>query len=216
MPMAAYSADVDVFAEAAYDEDDMVVYVYANITPNILSYGVKLLYDDSELTVSSAEKNENVWYFGDGTSAGNYDYMEPETGTVGEVIIIGGKLDTAGPTDGVTGQRILLGKVFFDRTSSTMPFSPALSLDYGRSGDYKNFVTTNGAILDGTGVFFDAIVVAEKGDANADGSINSIDAQYVSQIFFGSSDWTILADCNGDGNINSIDAQCISQKFFNP
>jgi hypothetical protein len=100
MPSSVLGADVDVYAEGAYTETDLVIYLYADITPDILSYGVKLTYDTSELTLTGAEKNEAAWFFGDGTPTGNYDYMPPETATLGEVIIIGGKLDTAAPTGG--------------------------------------------------------------------------------------------------------------------
>jgi hypothetical protein len=58
------------------------------------------------------------------------------------------------------------------------------------------------------------VIQAESGDANNDGSINAIDAQAVTQIFFGNASETVFADCNLDGLINAIDAQCITQKFF--
>ena len=76
MPGSVLGADVDVYAEGAYSETDFVLYIYADITPDILSYGVKVSFDTSELTLTSAEKNEDVWFLGDGST--NYAYMEPE------------------------------------------------------------------------------------------------------------------------------------------
>ncbi|TNF95943.1 MAG: hypothetical protein EP297_11230 [Gammaproteobacteria bacterium] len=147
IPGGSLAADVDVYAEGTYTESDLVLHIYADINgPNILSYGVKVVYSPSELTVISAEKNEDVWYTGDGTT--NYPYMDPETSVYGEVIIIGGKLDTSSPTDGVGGQRVLLGKIVFSRTDSNMPFSPSLSIELGKNAGYKNFVTTAGTVLD--------------------------------------------------------------------
>lgn len=122
-------ADVNVFAEGAYTASELVVYIYADTTVNtasvLRSAGVKLTYDDSLLTVVAAEKNEDVW------SLGNESYMEPDTETAGEAVIILGKLDTEAPTEGVSGNRVLLGKVSFTHTGLT---SFTLGLNYGKRG----------------------------------------------------------------------------------
>lgn len=54
MPSAVLAADVDVYAKGAYTEADLVLYIYADITPDILSYGVKVIFDTSEVTLTSA------------------------------------------------------------------------------------------------------------------------------------------------------------------
>lgn len=214
MPVNSLAADVDVYVEGAYTESDLAVFIYADINgPNILSAGVKLTYDTSELAVAVAgtEKNESVWFLG------SESYMDPDTSTPGEVIIICGKLDTADPTAGVSGERVLLGKVLFDRTESSMPFSPTLSIDYGKGGDYKNFVTTNGTVVDspdGTGVLFGSITIAERGDANADGSINISDVTEIRKMVFNQIPKTCYADCNNDGNVNISDVTSIRDKVF--
>jgi hypothetical protein len=186
-----------------------VLYIYANIPNPILSCGVKVTYDPADLGNPVAEKNEDVWFMGDGTD--NHPYMDPEVNGDNVVVILG-KLDTADPQAGVSGDRVYLGKIVFDRLSANVP---AVTLEFGRDGEFKNFVRTDSTVLDDEvdGVSFSA-KVAEKGDANADGSVNAVDAQFVSQIFFGSLPWSVFADCNGDGNVNAVDAQCISAKFF--
>jgi hypothetical protein len=209
MPGSVLGADVDVYAEGAYTDTDLVLYIYADITPHILSYGVKVIFETSELTLTSAEKNEDVWFFGDGST--NHPYMEPETATPGEVIIIGGKLDTAAPTAGVTGERVLLGKVIFTRTGSAMPFSPTLSLDFARGGDYENFVQTDGEALDDTGVSF-AFEVHERGDANGNGSISTAD-YIIIRNSIGSTDAPPWVDCNGSGDISTADYICVRNKI---
>lgn len=213
IPVNSLAADVDVYVEGAYTESDLAVYIYADINSptELRSAGVKLTYEPSELTVTSAEKNESVWFLG------SESYMDPDTSTAGEVVIILGKLDTGDATAGVSGDRVLLGKVRFSRTGSSMPFSPTLGIALGKVNPYANFVDTaepTANVLDNTGVNFGTIKIAERGDANADGSINALDAGTVRNIFFGGGSYVCYADCNGDGNINALDAGCVRDKFF--
>ena len=210
---AAWAADVDVYVEGAYTENDLAVYIYADINgSSILSSGVKLTYETSDLTLTSAEKNESVWFLGSET------YMDPDTSTPGEVVIICGKLDEAVPLGGVSGDRVLLGKVRFDRTESSMPFSPQLSIGYANgtgdpSDDFKNFVETGGGVLDGTGVAFGPVTIRERGDANKDNVITSLDMFKVKDIVSTSGDYTCFADCNDDDVITSLDMFCIKNKL---
>lgn len=202
-----WAADVDVYVEGAYTENDLAVYIYADINgSSILSSGVKLTYETSELTLTSAEKNESVWFLGSET------YMDPDTSTPGEVVIICGKLDEAAPLAGVSGDRVLLAKVRFARTESAMPFAPILHITYGKSGDYDNFVATNGTVLDGTDVAFGPITVAERGDANADGHITSAD-MFTIRSLLGGTTYVCFADCNDDGHITSADMFCVRNKL---
>ncbi len=211
IPVHSFAADVDVYIEGAYTDTDLAVYIYADINgPNILSAGVKLTYETSELTLTSAKKNESVW------SLGNESYMDPETSTPGEVIIICGKLDTSEngihALDGVSGDRVLLGKVIFSRTGNSTPFSPTLTIDYGKrgpGGKYKNFVATDGTELDDTGVAFGSITVAKRGDANADGIVNFQDMLFIRDYTQNGGNDTPFADCNNDGIINFQDMLCV-------
>jgi len=197
----SFAADVDVYAEGAYTETDLAVYIYADINNlNILSAGVKLTYNSSELTVTSAEKNESVWFLG------NESYMDPDISTV----IICGKLDTSDEgvhvLDGVSGNRVLLGKVLFNRTENSMPFTPTLSIYYGKrgpEGKYKNFVATYGTVLDNeaSGVAFVSITVRKRGDAKGNGDITMADAMFVKHMFQSGLPYVCYADANDDEKI---------------
>ncbi len=205
------AAEVDVTAEGAYTRTGLVVEVYARMTPAMVSYGVKLTYDVAQLAVTGAEKNESVWFLGNDSSAGNNPYMNPDTSVPGEVVIIGGKLDTADPTAGVNGQRVLLGKVFFDRTESSMPFAPALTIALARTSPYANFVTTTGGNLDGSGVSF-AVKVVERGDCNGDGAITPADIMALKSRI-GSTNAPCYVDCNNDGAVTPADINCVKSKI---
>ena len=204
-------ADVNVFAEGAYTATDLVVYIYADTTvgtaTELRSAGVKLTYNTSELSNCTAEKNEDTWFLGD------KPYMNPDTTTTaGQVVIILGKLDTDAPEEGVSGDRVLLGKVSFTHSELTV-FT--LNLDYGKRGpanEFKNFVATDQTVLDDSAVSFGTITVRQRGDANADGTVNVNDLRTLRQII-GDPDAPCYSDCNGDGTVNVNDLRCLRQNI---
>jgi dockerin type I repeat protein len=205
-------ADVDVYGEGAYTESDLVVYIYADINSptELRSAGVKLTYETAALTVDTAEKNESDWFLG------SESYMDPDTSTAGEVVIILGKLDTGDATAGVSGDRVLLGKVRFNRTGSSIPFSPTLDLALGKVDPYANFVDTaepTANVLDDTGVNFGTITIAKRGDANADGNITMADAMFVKHMFQSGLPYVCYADANSDDGISMADAMLIKHIF---
>lgn len=210
------AAAVTVYAEGAYTDSDLVVYIYADIdTDAICSAGVKLTYDNTVLTVAAAEKNDDVWYMGDGTT--NETYMDPED--VGDgVIVICGKLDTADPTAGVMDSRVLLGKVTFNIVGApiTTPVADpeahfGISVELGRGGDFANFVTVAGTEIDDA-VVFDGAIVRERGDATADGAIDTRDLRALRQMI-GTNDYPCYADCTGDGALDTRDIRCLRSKI---
>lgn len=205
-------ADVDVYGEGAYTESDLVVYIYADINSptELRSAGVKLTYETAALTVDTAEKNESDWFLG------SESYMDPDMSTAGEVVIILGKLDTGDATAGVSGDRVLLGKVRFNRTGSSIPFSPTLDLALGKVDPYANFVDTaepTANVLDDTGVNFGTIIIAKRGDANADGNITMADAMFVKHMFQSGLPYVCYADANSDDGISMADAMLIKHIF---
>lgn len=210
IPCSAIGANVSVYAEGAYTNNDLEIYIYADITNGpILSFGVRVEYP-STLTYVEATKNESVWYFGDGSS--EFSYMDPEPDGSG-VVIIGGKLDTSNPTEGVEGSRVLLGTVKFSHSGVT-DFS-TVSVTYGRgtgaeSDTFKNFVDVDGGIVDG-GVTF-GTEIHERGDVNADGKINIADFLAL-KTSFGSDAFSCWADCNEDEQITVGDFLCLKTKF---
>ena len=205
-------ADVDVYGEGAYTESDLVVYIYADINSptELRSAGVKLTYETAALTVDTAEKNDSDWFLG------SESYMDPDMSTAGEVVIILGKLDTGDATAGVSGDRVLLGKVRFNRTGSSMPFSPTLGLALGKVDPYANFVDTaepTANVLDDTGVNFGLITVKERGDANGDGTITGADRGAVKYFMVNGGVAYPWMDCNDDGTITGADRGCIKYKM---
>ena len=192
LPMMAFAA-VGLKAECAHDDflAKAVCVIYADSgTDALISGGVSLEYDTTELTFQSAQKNEKDWFFGDGTAEGNFPYMDPEdvalSGTKRAVLTLVGKLRESAPTEGNSGDRLEIVRISFGLVGSSGP-PYDLTLDLARGGDYENFVSTSGALLDDDIAQKD-VVQAEAGDANANGQIDAVDAQIVSGIFFGTVD----------------------------
>ncbi len=142
-PLTSHAATVDVIGEANLSDTTLSVNIYTNTAANILSFGIKLTYSAADLTVTSVERNNDTWYFGNASTT--YPYISPDSSTQGKVTIIGGLLDTGNPTGGVTGQKILLATVNFNRKTGS---APSLSLSYAKAAPYKNFVSTTGIVYD--------------------------------------------------------------------
>ncbi len=225
-PLDGWSADVDVYAEGAYTESILDVYIYADINiDSILSFGVRLTYDPGELAVLSAEKdveprpytsNSTKWFLGD-ENAAYKNNPAPDYSTAGEVIIIGGKMDPDNPTAGVeSGARIFLGMASFTPAGGIMPSHPAITLSYARSdGSYKNFVRLNSGgveVLDGAGVEIGAIQVSPRGDADGNGSITPRDINRLKSNI-GNANAPCFMDCDANGSITPRDVNCIKGKM---
>jgi len=219
--ITAMAADVDVYAEGAYTDTDLVVYIYADINAApLVSAGVKLVYDNSKLTFASAQKNDADWYFG--TSALKYPYQDPQD-TGSAVVFICGKIDESAPAAGVAGTRKLIGKATFTRAESAAPgtssetyFGSILELGITRPApdEFANFVTTGEAVLDNGGVSY-AVKIRQRGDANADGLINIQDITAVKYYTQHGGPLYPWLDCNGDGVVNVQDMTCVKYEMTN-
>jgi len=216
-------AGVSAFAECAYTDSDLVCYIYADTDgDSLISAGIKLSYNTSELSTPVCEKNENDWYFGDPAGT-THAYMDPESDTTnGEVVYIVGKLNINTPAEGVNKSRALIGTATFTRTSTTNPQTDplgsahffGLTLAEGKAEPYANFVNTAGSELD-TGVLYGPLTVAERGDANADGTIDFQDMLAVQFYTQNGGPDSPYKDCNADGIIDFQDMLCIQNKTQN-
>lgn len=208
------SADVNLYAEGAYTETELDVYIYADITaPGVVSYGVKLTYPESELVLVDVLKNNTDWYFGNSEEPLSTPHADPDISTPGEVVVIGGKIDETAPMEGVYGTRILLAVVTFNRMDSSLPYSPDIKLDLGRGGTFVNFVQEDGIVLDSSIIPFPA-EIRQRGDVNGDGSINVTDLNSLKMVMFGQLPAKCYTDCNGDGQVNVTDLNCMKNLMF--
>lgn len=209
-------AQVSVYAEGAYTDSDLKVYIYADVTDEpIISFGVKLTYDDSEVSLEQdtcLKRNGNVWYFGDpnGTTyeTQNAGPVVTANGTDSNVVFVGGKIDSTETTQsGVgVGDRILLGTVTFSRISDAVP---TIGLAFGKGGDYENFVELGGGLLDSTAAITESVEIHARGDANGDEIINVQDMSAIRYYMVNGGISNPWKDCNNDGSINVQDMSCV-------
>jgi len=137
-------AGVNLYGEMATSGSIATVNIYADTsTSSLMTFGVRLLYDTNNLYVIAAAKNTAVWYLSTGGT--NVPYLDPDTSVPGQVTILGARLDTLNPLQGVSGQHVLLGTVTLGRLSDA---GPQFALALGRPGAFDNFVTTGGDVLD--------------------------------------------------------------------
>nr|WP_320190232.1 dockerin type I domain-containing protein [uncultured Desulfobacter sp.] len=210
-------AQVSVYAEGAYTDTDLVVYIYADISTSseneaLLSYGVTLEYNPVNLGNPVATKNSADWYFGDKDDPYPTPNAEPDTNTAGKVIIVGGKLDSSPPIEGVSGDRVLLATVTFDRLTTELP---SAELYLGKGDAYANFVQINGTDLDQTlagteeNGTIGQVNIFQRGDANGDGVVNVNDLRALRIALSDPDAAPCYVDCNGDGVVNVNDLRCI-------
>ncbi|MBU1195822.1 MAG: hypothetical protein KKD32_13385 [Proteobacteria bacterium] len=219
--VSAYAyADVNVIAEGTYTDTQLTVTIFVDTTDltngdadPIVSYGVKLIYSPADLTNPTVTENDTDWYFGSPEAPLPTPNTAPDTSTDGEVIIVGGKIDILEPTAGVSGPKVLLATVVFDRISESIP---EVSLELGKAGTYANFVTNVGDVLDGTDRinFLSSAITQEcilNGDLNGDNRVNMSDF-YIMQANWGRTGENI-ADLNGDNRVNMSDFYIIQANW---
>jgi len=189
------SASVRVYGEASSTGPNITVQVFADITaPAIVSHTFKLYYPASQLQVLSATRNSAVWYMHNGAAA--VPYAAPDTGTPGEVLFIGARMDGRNPLAGVLGTRVLLGTVEFARNT---PATPSFDMTIGRSGQFASFVAVDGAILEATpGDVIMQSVKPNPADEDLDGLTDEWEKK-----FFGSTRAVFYSDDTDHDGANS-------------
>ena len=205
---ALANADVKIITEGIYSDTQLTVNIYADTTINssdaLVSYGIKLSYPTQDLTNPIVTQNDTDWYFGPASSPLLPPNAEPDTSIDGEIVIIGGRIDEPGPTQGVSGEEVLLATVVFDRACENIP---AISIGLAKQGRFANFVTDTAEILDGTDriEFLSVTIDPECNllcDINGDGCVNLQD------YFLFRNDYNSTnprSDFNGDGVVDMAD-----------
>jgi hypothetical protein len=141
------------------------------------------------------------------------------------VVFIVGMLDTTNTNAGVSGARVKVGNVSFTRAGDLTNPAPGtsgtnqatffgISAALGKGGNYVNFVNTAGNNLDAGATF--AAIVAERGDANADGFVNITDVSEIRDMVFNVKPKKIYADCDVSNTVDISDVTCIRDKVFQP
>lgn len=191
------SASVRVYGEATSTGPTISVQVFADITtPAILSFSFKLFYPSAYLQPVSAQCNAGLWYFHDGTRA--VPYPAPETTTPGQIVFVGGHMDARNPLGGVTGNRVLLGTIQFNRTT---PNTPNFDMTIGRAGQFASFVAVNGTVLESEpGLVTIQSVSSDSADRDLDGLNDEWEVKY-----FGSTKDAFYSDDPDRDGVNNRD-----------
>ncbi len=236
---------VTVYGEGTYNDTQLVVSLYADITgtpgtDNLVSAGLSLHYDPAQLTPVAADKDENIWYMGDPDTAATYGYFMPmshvtsytDPGTghpMAYIPIMCGKLDTrAGHAlDGVApGTHIPLGQVTFTYPAgSAMPATPAtLTIKHIKpdgDGSFKSFVTVGQVVLDDTpGAVTYGMVAMNEETPPCPGDANGDGHVNFTDFSTLKSQWGhngagLTADFNQDGHVNFTDFGILKANWGN-
>lgn len=224
--------DVYIYADINFTDNALISYGV-----RLEYFTSELTFDSAVKNVELTDRdwtytsNPTKWQLGNGANQDNPDPVDSESVTTGTRMVVfkGGILNEASPTEGVPVTalaRVFLGTVRFTAgTGGSIPASPDLALTYAEDfstdpDSYKNFVayvdgaTPSGQVIDTdypddpSGVDFSSIIIYKRGDANADGVVNSVDYIQVRNLR-NSPDAPVYVDCNDDGVVNSVDYICV-------
>ncbi len=139
---------VTVFGEGTLTESTLTVEIYADVAPptsTLRGFGVEVSYPAGDLSLTGASRDA-AW------SIGGQPYASPDTSVPGVASAVGCACDG---TAGLSGDRVLLLTLTFDRIDLDPGFRPTLSLDYAKAtpGAYVNFAEAGAGSLDGSVVF---------------------------------------------------------------
>lgn len=175
---------------------------------NLISFGVKLVYDHTQFIVLEQEKNDTVWDAGmESTQADN------------EIYFIGGS------STPVSGDDILLGWVVFQFKGcpDDMPLSVPVTVEPAKDLPFDNFVDSSGTVKDDEVTFEDAEVClvhpdvdACEGDFNGDGRVVTYDSRVFKAAYpskFPDENYNPACDFNADGRISSYDSRMFKPDY---
>jgi hypothetical protein len=211
LPAAAF-ADPVVSIDPSYaqrklrngDHHKIRMHVTLSGAQNLISFGVKLVYDETEFTVLEHHKNDAVWDAGmDSVVAGNEVFF------------------TGGSTTPVSGDDILLGWVVFQFKGcpDDMPKAVPVTVSLAKFPPYDNFVDTSAPpdnVIDGTVTFNNATVCLVKptvdaceGDFDGDGDVDAADVSAFRAAYrakFPAAAYDPAFDFDADGRVYGDDS----------
>jgi hypothetical protein len=212
---AAVFADPTVSIDPAYaqrklrpesgDHHKIRMHITLSGAQNLLSFGVKLVYDETEFTVLEHHKNDANWNAGIGSV---------KTGT--DTIVF-----TGGSTTPVSGDNILLGWVVFQFKGcpDDMPKAVPVTVSLAKFPPYDNFVDTSAPpdnVIDGTVTFNNATVCLVKptvdaceGDFDGDGDVDAADVSAFRAAYrakFPAAAYDPAFDFDADGRVYGDDS----------
>jgi hypothetical protein len=209
---AAVFADPTVSIDPAYaqrklrpsggDHHKIRMHITLSGARNLLSFGVKLGYDETEFTVLEHHKNDAVWNAG------------IESVLTGDNTIV----FTGGSTTPVTGDDILLGWVVFQFKGcpDDMPKTVPVTVSLAKYPPYDNFVDAQGNVKDGDVTFENATVClihpdvdACEGDFDGDGDVDGDDHDVFMAAYrakFPAAEYNPGCDFDADGRLYGDDS----------
>ncbi|MGV7224611.1 MAG: hypothetical protein ACQ9MH_24235 [Nitrospinales bacterium] len=132
-----FGPDVKVYVEGSYTDYEVQADIYADVYVSCLQgFGVQIFYQPLQLTVASAEENDDFLYTPDHI-LNHYNKLKatpidlPDTATPLEGVVFVGNIPDKGCGNKpgcracITGRRVLLGTVTFNRVEHEMPFDPS-------------------------------------------------------------------------------------------
>lgn len=127
--------------------DHVTLDLFTDITEGLAlrTFGLTINYDSAQLTATSLGRYEELWFLSPDSGNTKLPYSEATVIKPGVIKILGARFDGGAPTEGVSGQQVLLGSFSFDRNNND-PVSFELGL--AKEEPFTNFTLADGTSVD--------------------------------------------------------------------
>lgn len=189
---------------ATTSESSVILDVFAEIDPEIelRSFGIQITFDPAVLEVQSMGRYDVLWFLSPDAGNTRLPYSTPVLGAPGKIQVIGGRFDSSDSAGGLTGSRVLLATIQFNRLKGNQPI---FEFDLAKPFPFANFVSIEGESLDDSigNLGGDSVVVLKE--AAKDEDEDGLPDDYEIDTFGGLKLSDGTTDTDGDGRSDSAE-----------
>lgn len=176
-----------------YDDERVVLNVFADSAVQLRSFGIRLSYPSEQVSDPTVFTNPALWFLA--AQAGQRSAYSPVQMIKNSVRIVGARFQGAVPGQGVQGQELLLASIVFQRIGSGLP---SFVIDLAGPEFYASFVTVGGGNMDqsieGLGTL-ELNMEKLSTDSDHDGIPDSVELGWFNNL----TQATATSDSDGDG-----------------
>ena len=196
-PVTAQPA-VNVYGKAFYNNNALVLNVFADSTVQLRSFGIRIGFDVSRVGLVSVSGNDPLWFIS--AQPGLRSVYSPTQVSADSVRIVGARFQGNQIAHGVSGNYFLLASLMFKRVSGDLP---AFQLALAGPVNYASFVTTDGSNMDSSVAGLGTLALsfqALSADSDGDGIPDDVELAWFGNLTRANA----TTDSDGDG-VKDID-----------
>ena len=183
-----------VYGEAFYNDQTLVLNVYADSSVELRSFGIRIGFDSALVSLVSVKGNGALWFIS--AQPGQRSPYDSTQAASNAVRIVGARFHGNRPSQGVSGSGLLLATLIFERVSLTLP---SFQLDLAGPYPYASFVTVDGSDMDSLVYGLGALALSFEPlpeDSDGDGIPDPVEIDWFGTLTRANA----TSDSDGDGS----------------